>query len=306
MVHTRSSGAAQYDPFWAQLTAYDGTRYFAWHEVMPVSTTTFVTLDGGRSGTVTVDPAWLPNGGGTTLPTYVKLQLGHFDTSLQTWTYVVSGGSGGGAALEIRSVDPNFGPTFPSPTILNIDQLDFNLQDFGDGNPWLRTKFHGARVIKTNSQLLTADPTLVSWDTVDYDTGDGLGNKFFDPANPTYFTPWISAYYVVGACVMFIVGGAGGVVPPAAFRIYVRSPAFVGLVDKVIQTVPLYADNAGYSTINFGTVCTVLALSPGQKVFIGCGAMIRNGDHSVPPVSVGSIAGEEIITCFWISKLDPQ
>lgn len=116
---------AQNRKFWAQLTDYDGSKWYAWTEVQPTYGGTFVELPGGRSGKITptvVYPAFCAEQTvqvtiftsviGATNGTYVEMQRAYFDagsTTLQ-WVWVFwwpgegngGGGSGSGSCREYR------------------------------------------------------------------------------------------------------------------------------------------------------------------------------------------------------------
>src|SRR2546430_1655801 len=75
-------------PFWAKVTSVS-TIYYAWTEQRFNTSGAFVDLEGGRFGTTTINPAVEPNGIALTVPSYVLLRLGYYDSS-KDWVYVVS------------------------------------------------------------------------------------------------------------------------------------------------------------------------------------------------------------------------
>jgi hypothetical protein len=94
---------AQNRKFWAQLTSYDGAKWYAWTEVQPTYGGTFVKLDGARFGTITptlVYPAYCADQNlavpistsviGSVNGSYVEMERAYFDagsTTLQ-WVWV--------------------------------------------------------------------------------------------------------------------------------------------------------------------------------------------------------------------------
>ncbi len=86
--------------FWAVITDYDsGTGLYGWTEQQGVSPLTFVDQDGGRSGSVTVAPAYEANGQVVDVGKFVEMKRAYFDDTLD-WVFVfVAPGASTEAAL---------------------------------------------------------------------------------------------------------------------------------------------------------------------------------------------------------------
>ncbi|MDE2103619.1 MAG: hypothetical protein KGL39_40650 [Patescibacteria group bacterium] len=99
--------------FWAQITSYDGSKWYGWQEVIPWNGS-FVVKDGGRKGTTTVNPAYEANQNEIPLNSYVKIKRAYFDGSGagMDWVYVVVLCATGGSVLItlVTKACPIYGP----------------------------------------------------------------------------------------------------------------------------------------------------------------------------------------------------
>lgn len=95
----RASGTKQdFRPFWVQLTAYDGSKYYTWKEQQfNPSTGGLVDLEGGRFGDNTTNPVFDPNNTVFTLPIFVRVALDNYDPTVD-WRYGIVGSAGGSGA----------------------------------------------------------------------------------------------------------------------------------------------------------------------------------------------------------------
>ena len=74
-------------PFWAKITQFDGTKYYAWTEQYATGGT-LNDLTGGRFGTTTKDPAINTNSTTMGVGTFVLLQQGYLDPILG-WIFLM-------------------------------------------------------------------------------------------------------------------------------------------------------------------------------------------------------------------------
>lgn len=78
-------------PFWAKLTAYDGTKFYAWTQYVPAPTASFAAygaVEGGKHGTLTINPAYEPNNATIGVPKYAWIQRAYYVPD-NDWVYVV-------------------------------------------------------------------------------------------------------------------------------------------------------------------------------------------------------------------------
>lgn len=106
-------------PFWAKVTAYDGSKYYAWSEYVSENAV-LVALPGGRFGTVTINPAWEPNGYLITVNSYVLLRRADFSPTYD-WTYVA-------IAVSAPSGSPPGSTINYLTSTLNYDSSTLNYQ----------------------------------------------------------------------------------------------------------------------------------------------------------------------------------
>ena len=116
-------------PFWAKLLSFDGSKFYSWVELTS-EIGGFVDTDGGRFGTLTLNPAYEANGLGLKVPSIVLLKRGYFDSSTgMDWVYVVaglsgsssSGGGGGTSPLTVADTHYPTGILFNNVTLLELD-----------------------------------------------------------------------------------------------------------------------------------------------------------------------------------------
>lgn len=118
--------------FWAKLTAYDGSKYYSWTEQIPVAPTTFVALDGPRSGTASQNPAYEANGATLTIPSFVKVQRAYFDAT-KDWVYVIVGVVGSAGASSLTVEDISEGPDITGVTEITVDSTTGQQLSGGSG-----------------------------------------------------------------------------------------------------------------------------------------------------------------------------
>jgi hypothetical protein len=164
-------------PFWAQITSYDGSQYYAWTEVEPLPGGTFQNRDGGRTGTLTSNPAFEPNAGTVTLNSYVQLIRAYFDTA-RDWVYVIRmNGTGVAGALTVKNTDAGAGDT-NSTLSTSVTTFDINQ---GSG-------LRGTLVTAGEVKIAAQDASFTHAGVINLTTQTlGAGNKVFQDNTVTHY-----------------------------------------------------------------------------------------------------------------------
>ena len=115
--------STEYKGFWAMIDDSDaGTFAHAWHEVEKLAGGLFQTVASGRSGTLTVDPAYDVNHEIAPDGAYVFLYPGIFTpggTSTRDYLFILGGGEVG-SALTVQDAVSS-----PSVTVTNVNKISF-------------------------------------------------------------------------------------------------------------------------------------------------------------------------------------
>lgn len=152
-------------PFWARLTAYDGSTFYAWEEWVAKDSATFQVLNGGRTGTVTINPAFVPNGTVIALTSIVQLQRAYFHPTNQ-WVYAVLGtASTGGAGFNLTVEDSSGGTVIANVTTIITVTGDFNLTNPSAGHAQIAKRFSGFKAALSADVSIpdTVGATLNQW-----------------------------------------------------------------------------------------------------------------------------------------------
>lgn len=206
-------------PFLAQLTSYDGTKFYAWTEYTYDASGNLVALDGGRSGTTTNAPAFEPNGTSITLPAYAELRRAYFDAS-KDWVYRITGlvGSGGsGSSLEIKDQSGTPDVTGATVLIVNAGASGFSTNALHVTNP------SGSQVQVAAYYATDTQDGVVSTTTQTF-----AGNKTFDGSITLTTTNTVTFQGT---------GSQGGVAGPGAYSPggFTVSGVFIGASTGPVQ-----------------------------------------------------------------------
>ena len=114
-------------PFWAKLLSFDGSKFYSWEEVEPAPVASFIPIDGGRFGSLTLNPVYEINGLGLKTPAFVLIKRAYFDPGMD-WVYAVvdlsasaSINPGGLGGLIVADSNYPFGVKFSNVNLIELD-----------------------------------------------------------------------------------------------------------------------------------------------------------------------------------------
>src|SRR5581483_1276506 len=172
--------AALNKPFWAKILSFDSVKFYSWQEYVPTTTAAFAVVNGGRSGSVTVQPAFEANGNAITINSFVLLRQAYFDP-VYSWVYVIVGTAstaGGSSSLTVENLDGTGVTT--NTTNIKTDQ-----------STGLVSSNIGPNVAEIRIQWSTTNPTPTPIYPPVPDPTSGGGGTVTPPAGTTklIFTP---------------------------------------------------------------------------------------------------------------------